>query len=93
MDAVIHPDGNHVIVFSNQMHVACFTIYDLEQVSEFQALPSDDGSLTSMALDRTGSNLLVTESRNMNLEKSIAKVDLIFLRKPDLNHHPYFLLD
>uniref|UniRef100_A0A7M5XDG4 Uncharacterized protein n=1 Tax=Clytia hemisphaerica TaxID=252671 RepID=A0A7M5XDG4_9CNID len=71
---VIHPDGKHVILPSKKTHVACFTIEDLEQVSEYQALPSDDGSLTYLALDKTGTNLLVTECRNHNAEKSIAKV-------------------
>jgi len=70
----IHPDGKHVVVISDETHVAWYQLSDLEMVSNHQVLPTDDGSITCLAIDKAATKLLVTESRNHSDELSIAKV-------------------
>jgi len=70
----IHPDGKHVVVISDETHVAWYQLSDLGMVSNHLVLPTDDGSITCLAIDEAATKLLVTECRNHSSELSIAKV-------------------
>ena len=56
----LHPDGKHLFLFTDESQIGCFTIENLEMISEYNA---NGIPYKCMALDQNGSNLFVVLAR------------------------------